>query len=364
LSNKTILFADDSATMRAIVEKTFMAEPFDVVSVPSGEAAITRAKEIRPDVIIVDVGLAGVTGYDVCEAARKDSSLSDTPFVMISGVSHIYDAKRGKAVGVDEHMKKPFDTGQIIEKVTELANRSRRAKPLDLIETKEKPVAVIEPEPEGEDEAEVEAIPLAEDEEVYTPDAMTSLDSPLDLDKPSSDTKDYARPIALQKPKTDIGRPKPSMQKPASPMEMAIDDEETLLGNDEPEEVLPEVEPIEIKPQEPVSQSFQVGTLAELAQMDNKGTPLKVETDERAIELKQKKEPKAAAPTPLVRPLSKDRIQDAAKEVARSIPGVTGEQIAAVQALTADIIERVVWEVVPDLAETIIKEELAKLFKE
>jgi hypothetical protein len=147
-------------------------------------------------------------------------------------------------------------------------------------------------------------------------------------------------------------------------MEMNIDEEESLLGDDESEEALPEVEPIEIKPQEPISQSFQVGTLAELAQMDNKGTPLKVETHERAIELKQPKEPQTAAPASLGRKLSEDRIQGAAKKVAASIPGATGEQIAAVQALTADVIERVVWEVVPDLAETIIKEELAKLLKE
>lgn len=362
MANKTILFADDSATMRAIVEKTFAAEPFDVVAVPSGEAAIAKAKETRPDVMIVDVGLAGVTGYDVCEAARKDSSLDGVPVIMLSGVSHIYDSRKGEAVGVDEHMKKPFDTTQLIETVETLAGRAPTAKPIDLTESKAEPIPasipkatpVPAPEPEPvEEEAEVEPIP-DDDEDAFTPDALTSLDSPLEMEKPSKQTKDYPRPSS--KPEEAASVPMASAPAPVHP---EPDDEadigkEHTLGIDEPEEVVPEVEPIEIKPADPVSESFQVGTLAELAQVDNQGTPLEVDAHTDAIELDD------AAPSPS----APDRISLAAKEVAESLPGATPEQIAAVQSLTAEIIERVVWEVVPDLAETMIKEELSKLLKE
>ncbi len=350
MSNKTILFADDSATMRAIMEKTFLAEPFDVVAVPSGEAAITKAKELHPDVIIVDVGLAGVTGYDVCEATRQDASLSGTPFVMISGVSNIYDARRGDAVGVDEHMKKPFDTTQMVDKVTELAGRV--ARPIELVETKserslaEADEVEVEPIPFTEaedDEVEVEPIPLTddEDEEVYTPDALTSLDSPLE-EKPKKETLDFARPMVAKA--SGIG----------SPVPMRGIGEEVSLGEPEPAEQIPDVEPIEIKPEEPVSNSFQVGTLAELAQMDNRGTPIEVDTEDRSIELTTPKAVSSVAP----------KIREAAEAVAKSIPGATKDQVAAVQEMTAEVIERIVWEVVPDLAETIIKEELAKLLKE
>jgi DNA-binding response OmpR family regulator len=374
LSNKTILFADDSATMRAIVEKTFLAEPFDVVSVPSGEGAIAKAKEIRPDVMIVDVGLAGVTGYDVCQAVRNDSALSDTPFVMLSGVSNIYDERRGKAVGVDEHMKKPFDTSQIIERVAELAVRPRAEKPEAPVEVEAapepirppKPAPALEPEPEeeietiplDESEAEAEAIPLAAAEEGYSADAMSSLGSPLDVE-PTPDTKDYSRPAS--KPEV----PRPSVPQWPEP-ELGIGEEQPL-GEEEPEVPIPEVEPIEIKPKpaEPISASFQVGTLAELAQMDNRGTPLKVETDEEAIEL-EPVSPKPEAVQAVSAKLEpvKERIESAATQVASSVPGVSAEQLAAIQLLTVEVIERVVWDVVPDLAETIIKEELAKLLKE
>jgi hypothetical protein len=60
----------------------------------------------------------------------------------------------------------------------------------------------------------------------------------------------------------------------------------------------------------------------------------------------------------------KDRVHDAAKDVAAGVEGITVDQAEAIQALTRETIERVVWEVVPDLAEVIIKEELAKLLEE
>jgi hypothetical protein len=149
-------------------------------------------------------------------------------------------------------------------------------------------------------------------------------------------------------------------------LEMGIGEEQPL-GEEEPEAPIPEVEPIEIqpKPAEPISASFQVGTLAELAQMDNRGTPLKVETDEKAIELEPvSPKPGAEQAAPAKLEPVKERIESAATRVAASVPGVSAEQLAAIQSLTAEVIERVVWDVVPDLAETIIKEELAKLLKE
>ena len=70
LSNKSILCVDDSATMRTIIEKTFFAEPYDMVTVPSGEVAIEKARDIQPDLILADAGMVGMTGYDVCKAIR------------------------------------------------------------------------------------------------------------------------------------------------------------------------------------------------------------------------------------------------------------------------------------------------------
>ena len=184
---------------------------------------------------------------------------------------------------------------------------------------------------------------------------MSSLDQPLELGRPARDTRDYARPGVMQ-PRA-IPVPKPSITKKIEPLEMEdIGQEESLGQEEEPEEPVADVEPIEIKPQEPVSESFQVGTLAELAQMDNKGAPIAMDSHDKAIELEPK--PRVASAS------AAKRIQSAAREVAEKIPGATSDQVSAIQSLTREVIERVVWEVVPELAETIIKEELAKLLKE
>ena len=124
---KAIMFVDDSATMRTIAEKTFFAEPFDVITVPSGEAAVAKLKEVRPSLALVDIGMAGVNGYDVCKAIRDDAEYGRIPVIIMSGVSTPYDENRGKDVGATEHIKKPFDTAKLIERVVELTKGGAEA---------------------------------------------------------------------------------------------------------------------------------------------------------------------------------------------------------------------------------------------
>jgi CheY-like chemotaxis protein len=349
LSNKTILFADDSVTMRTILEKTFFAEPYDVTTVPSGEAAIIKARELHPDIIIADAGMAGVSGYDVCKAVREDSSLSSTPFIIMAGVSNPYDESRGAEVGVDEYIKKPFDTSQLIEKVGELASRPSQAK-APAVPSPQR-IEVKPPVPQfTRSLTEKPAVAPAGPRPIATPiAAKTPSKEAIDLDSRASDSE--------------------------TPEPLEIDSSASF---EEVENEAPEAEPIELR-EEAEPGSFQVSTLAELAQMDERGSQIIPEAREDAIDLPETPLIKLGTPGPIadaleppmepsgisqVPTLLREKTGAAVKSIGKKFEGLNDEQLEAIVGLTAEVVERVVWEVVPDLAEAIIKEELTKLLRE
>ncbi len=328
MSKKSILCVDDSATMRTIVEKTFFAEPYNVVTVPSGEAAIEKAREIQPDLILADAGMVGVTGYDVCKAVREEAGIENIPVIIMSGVSSPYDENTARDVGATDHIKKPFDTTKLIEKVTELCGAAAPAVEISPATPK---IAPTTPMPAPAQGATLHAFPnpVAQKAPIappvvppVAPPIVPASPRPIRPASPK-ETMEYGTPVAFEKPK------------------------------------LEEVVPIEIDEQAGDDADIQVGTLAELAQMNEKGETLKPTYEVDALELDEPVAPE----TPAAKPAIEERIETAAADVAAKVGGLTPEQAEAIRTLTAEVIEQVVWEVVPDLAETIIQERIDKLLE-
>ena len=339
MQKKTILFVDDSATMRTIAEKTFFAEPFDVVTVPSGEAAIAKFKEVRPSVVLVDAGMAGVNGYDVCKAIREDAAAGKTPVIIMSGVSMPYDENRGRDVGATENIKKPFDTAKLIERVVELSKAAPGADETEAIPLQPKPAAAPRPSP----------VPAAQS---FQPPAA----APKPVAPPSAPP---IAPSALRAPVRPVSPPAAAPKVAAhSQIKETMEFGRAVSLQAAQKAAEPEVKPIEISaPTHTETAQFQVGTLAELAQMDASGRNVRPEPAADAIELKP-------APSTAMTAAVREQARVVAERVAaQSGADLTPDQVAALQRLSADVIERVVWEVVPDLAEAIIREQIAKLLQ-
>jgi CheY-like chemotaxis protein len=347
LSNKTLLFADDSATMRLIMEKTFQGEDFKVFSVPSGQAAIEKAKELTPDIIIADAGMSGVSGYDVCDAIRKDSTLGSIPVVIMSGISNPYDENRGKNVGATEHIKKPFDTTKLIERIRELGEAAPA-----------RPAATAAPAPAA---ASPSGVSPARPSRTMPP--IPKKDAVSDMQSTNSTLHAFPRP-GLKEEAVRPVQPTTVQNAPNRSIETRPTNVASRLTNPAPS---PEPEPIEIAEEEHPSE-IQVGTLAELAQMNVQGGKVPQETRDDAIELEQPKPSSTpVASSPAASPVAADPIQQAssraAEEIASRVEGLTSDQAQAIMALTEDVVEKVVWEVVPDLAEAIIREKLDELLQ-
>ena len=130
---RTILLADDSVTIRKIVELTFSDTDIRVESVASGREALERLDALRPDLVLADVVMPGPSGYEICRAIKQ--SERPVPVLLLAGTFEPFDAAQARECGSDGHVTKPFDSRQLVERVEHLlargavltASRARRA---------------------------------------------------------------------------------------------------------------------------------------------------------------------------------------------------------------------------------------------
>src|SRR4051812_7322898 len=120
----TLLAVDDSKTMRKVLEITFAGEDFRAVLRESADEALGKLGE-NPQVALVDAGLDNAGGYELCQKIK--AAAPNIAVVMLSSKQQPYDRARGSAVGADDFVDKPFDTQQLLEKVTTIARRAAAA---------------------------------------------------------------------------------------------------------------------------------------------------------------------------------------------------------------------------------------------
>lgn len=126
---KTLLAVEDSKTMRKVLGITFASDEFEAVLAESPQQAMSQLEQIRPDMVLLDVTLGEVSGYDLCRQVK--SRVPGTPVMILSSRQQPYDPVRGAEVQADDFIDKPFDTQQMRDKVKKLVaqNGSKAAAP-------------------------------------------------------------------------------------------------------------------------------------------------------------------------------------------------------------------------------------------
>jgi CheY-like chemotaxis protein len=117
---KTLLLADDSVTIQKVVGISFANEDIRLITVDNGDAAIARARQERPDVILADVVMPGKSGYEVCEAIKSDPNLRHIPVLLLTGTFEAFDEARATRAGAAGHIAKPFESQVLVEQVKRL----------------------------------------------------------------------------------------------------------------------------------------------------------------------------------------------------------------------------------------------------
>lgn len=125
-SDITVLAVDDSASIRKLVELTLRREGYAVVTADSGLKALAALARQRPDLLLLDVMLVALDGFQLCRVIREHPDYGDLPIVILSGRESDADREAGLQAGVSAYLTKPFRPEQLLDTVrTQLAAPTR-----------------------------------------------------------------------------------------------------------------------------------------------------------------------------------------------------------------------------------------------
>ncbi len=326
----TILAVDDSATMRKCLEITFSGSEFELVTVDSAEAALEKVKTLAPALVITDVSLPPNDGYELCSTIKL--AAPQLPVLMLASKQNPFDPTKGAQA--DGHIDKPFDTQVLQDKARALVQAGASGEAAAARAPQAKPVAMPERAPASG------KIP-APRRKRPTP-AMMAKPEVSTTSQPSAAnvrrTVPFAMPGASKRPEV-AGEARTGTQ-PMGAREQAAS--QALGPAARRQSATPAIErhatPEPAPARAPVVMS---DTLPGVVKGDGA--------------------PSGARPSGTVALPAETA---ATLEGKLEGLGLTQDQVNGVLALSRDLVEQVVWEVVPVLAETLIKEEIRRLTKE
>ena len=121
MANKQkILIVDDDENIAELISLYLTKECFETMIVGDGESALETIKTFEPNLILLDLMLPGIDGYEVCRNVRATSG---TPIIMLSAKGEIFDKVLGLELGADDYMEKPFDSKELVARVKAVLRR-------------------------------------------------------------------------------------------------------------------------------------------------------------------------------------------------------------------------------------------------
>lgn len=118
---RKLLLADDSITIQKVVNLTFADEGIEVISVGDGDSAMEKVRQYAPDLILADVNMPGLSGYQICEQIKQSAETQKIPVILLVGSFEPFDEAEAYRVGADDYLTKPFQSiRQLVTKVSDL----------------------------------------------------------------------------------------------------------------------------------------------------------------------------------------------------------------------------------------------------
>lgn len=126
VAKQKILIVDDDANIAELISLYLTKECYDTRMVQDGEEALAVYEQYQPNLILLDLMLPGIDGYQVCREIRAKSNL---PIIMLSAKGEIFDKVLGLELGADDYIMKPFDSKELVARVKAVLRRYQPAKP-------------------------------------------------------------------------------------------------------------------------------------------------------------------------------------------------------------------------------------------
>jgi len=413
--SKKLLLADDSITIQKVIQITFAHEDYDLTITDNGDAALAKAQELKPDLVMADVYMPGKNGYELTAAIKQDPALQNTPVLLLAGSFEPFDEEKARNCRANAWIEKPFESQNLIDKVAELLNSSPPSasgpqtavvpdsapqespqtdfdQPLtaepeaaevsgdafgDISFAEETPVSAPEPGAAVDDWSDVATEP-----EVVTPavEEAYTLDDEAAKDVAEDFSFAEQEPVAVEEPASLAEGADLDAFDTAEEEIMPLDEGDILGAED--------LEPV---PQEPTLAAWSRDSAPDEEIFAAEETVFVEEPADAVVEPEIQDAPvfeepvadtapavaePAVEPTPITEAPSAEEepehvaVATAMVDVEEKASALSEDEIEkiiekvvtkVVEKLAETILERVAWEVVPDLAEHLIREEIRKI---
>ena len=330
---RKLLLADDSITIQKVVELVLTEEDFEITSVSNGEDALNAMKSFKPDIVLADIEMPGIDGYQLCEQIKQNPETARIPVILLAGAFEPLDEELSMKVGADDSVIKPFESQELISKINAALTMVSAGAPEEVMATF--------PEA-GEEELEV----LDEAEGDVKPGVLEVAEFAEDLwamEEVSVSQGEFAAEAAVAEEETEI----------ENSFELAEDVLQEERGTVAPEAV-------------------QQGKVAREVGIEEVAVPSKEEflrifektVDEKVSSYMASVDIKDVLLTSLM-PLMKDTAEKVLWEIVPELVEKMLKEVlkGSISSITKEV-EKVIWETVPDLAGTMISKEIEKIRSE
>lgn len=118
----TVMIIDDSKTIRRTAETLLSNEGYEVMAANDGFEALSMITDHRPDLIFVDIMMPRLDGYQTCALIKNNKAYSSIPVIMLSSKDGLFDRAKGKLVGSEQYLTKPFTKDELLEAIHEFVD--------------------------------------------------------------------------------------------------------------------------------------------------------------------------------------------------------------------------------------------------
>jgi len=129
MSKGKILVVDDEIYIVHILDFSLGMEGYEVVTALDGEQALEKLQSERPDLIVLDIMMPKLDGYEVCKAIKSNSQTRHIPVILLSAKGRNVDQKMGFDVGADDYITKPFSPRKLVERINQLLGQAVTERP-------------------------------------------------------------------------------------------------------------------------------------------------------------------------------------------------------------------------------------------
>jgi DNA-binding response OmpR family regulator len=320
---KRLLLADDSITIQKVVELVLAEEDFEIKSVNNGDEALAAISSFKPDIMLVDIVMPKMNGYQLCEKIKANPDTKDVPVILLAGAFEPLDEELARNVGADDHIVKPFESQELISKINAVITtmgmfegapaEGEAAEAVEVLESEEDLWAMedVIPEPAAAEEVMEEELAA---EEVFFEEPVGLAEEELE-EAPMAVREEAITEVPAREAAVKAGMPVPSIEVPSR---------------------------------------------EEIAAMIRKTVDEKISAA-LSIDISDIKESLLSSLTPQLKDSADKVLWEVIPQISeRLIKEMLGGAFASI----AKEVEKVIWETVPDLAETIITREIEKIKSE